>query len=239
MLAKVTTSWDDGHSGDVRLAEVLAGKGMTGTFYWTVQHPEFSYPGPKETQALLDMGMEIGGHTMTHPDLTTLDDKQLRWELQTSKSELENYVQQPVRTFCYPFGYFNRQVRDAVGVAGYDLARTTEAFRTTTGSDPLLVPVTMQIFPHGMKTHLKHSIRRRNFPGLTNWLLRYRGSSNMDTIVAQALDQVHASGGVLHIWGHSWELERFELWDTLERLLDMLAGRDDLEYVTNAALITS
>jgi peptidoglycan/xylan/chitin deacetylase (PgdA/CDA1 family) len=239
LVAKVTTSWDDGHSGDPRLAELLAGRGMTGTFYWTMQHPEFTYPGPEETQALLDMGMEIGAHTMTHPDLTRLDPPQLKWELETSRSQLEDYIQQPIRTFCYPFGYFNRRVRDAVAEAGYELARTTESFRTTTGTDPYLVPVTMQVFPHGIRTHLTHSVRRRNLPGLANWLKRHRGSSDMDTIVAQSLDHVRANGGVLHIWGHSWELERFELWDDLERLLDTLADHDDVEYVTNAALIPS
>ena len=237
MSAKVTTSWDDGHSGDLPLAELLAARGMVGTFYWTVDHPEFQYLEPQQTADLLDMGMEIGGHTMTHPDLTKISPDQLKWELEASKTHLEDYVQRPVRTFCYPFGYFNRAVRDAVEQAGYELARTTEAFRTTTGSDPMLVPVTMQVFQHDAKTHLKHSIRRRNFAGLANWLLRHRGSTDMDQIVERALAEVHDSGGVLHIWGHSWELERFDLWETLERLLDALAERNDVEYVTNDALI--
>lgn len=237
MRAKVTTSWDDGHSGDPRLAELLASKGMLGTFYWTVDHPEFTYPGPQETQALLDMGMEIGGHTMTHPDLTSLDDDQLKWELETSKAQLEDYVQRPVRTFCYPFGYFNRRVRDAVRNAGYELARTTEAFRTTTGPDPLLVPVTMQVFPHGKKTHLTHSLRRRNLVGLANWLTRHRAGSDMEEIVSQSLDHIQANGGILHIWGHSWELERFDLWAAFERLLDVVTERGDLQHVTNDALI--
>lgn len=237
MLAKVTTSWDDGHSGDPRLAELLASKGMVGTFYWTVDHPEFSYPGPSETRDLLDMGMEIGSHTMTHPDLTALEKDQVKWELEESKSILEDYVQRPIRTFCYPSGYFNRSVRDAVMAAGYDLARTTESFRVTAGSDPLLVPVTVQVYPHGAKTHLKHSVRRGNLVGLANWLLRLRGTTDLDSIVSQALARVRANGGVLHIWGHSWELERFELWDVLERLLDSVAHHDDVEYVTNDALI--
>ena len=237
MLAKVTTSWDDGHSGDLPLAELLASKGMVGTFYWTWDHPEFTCPGPADTQALLDMGMEIGAHTMTHPDLTALDGDQLQWELEASKSELEDYIQQPVRTFCYPFGYFNRTVRNAVADAGYELARTTESFRTTVGPDPLLVPVTMQVFAHGPKTHLAHAVRRGNLPGLANWLIRYGASSDMDRIVSRALDHIQASGGTLHIWGHSWELERYELWGALERLLDLVVERDDIRHVANRDLI--
>lgn len=237
MLAKVTTSWDDGHSGDPRLAELLCSKGLVGTFYWTVNHEEFTYPGPVVTRDLLDMGMEIGSHTMTHPDLTKLDDAKLKRELEESKSFLEDYVQRPVRTFCYPFGHFNRRVREAVIAAGYELARTTESFRTSTGSDPYLMPVTMQVYPHGIRTHLAHSVSRGNLRGLTNWLMRHRGTTDLDSIVSQSFDHVRAHGGVLHIWGHSWELERFELWNVLERLLETLANHDDIEYVTNDALI--
>jgi len=237
VLATVTTSWDDGHSGDLRLAELLARRGVVGTFYWTVDHAEFTYPGPAEMRDLLGMGMEIGSHTMTHPDLTKLDDTKLKWELEASKLFLEDYVQRPMRTFCYPFGYFNRRVRDAVAAAGYGLARTTEAFRTSPGPDPQLLPVTMQVYPHGMKSHLAHAVRRRNFAGLSNWLIRHRGTTDLDSIVGRALDHVRANGGVLHIWGHSWELERYDLWDVLDRLLESIANHDDIEYVTNDALV--
>ena len=78
---------------------------------------------------------------------------------------------------------------------------------------------------------------RGNLRGLTNWLMRHRGTTDLDSIVSQSFDHVRAHGGVLHIWGHSWELERFELWNVLERLLETLANHDDIEYVTNDALI--
>ena len=37
--AIVTTSWDDGHSTDLRVAELLAAHGLKGTFYVAFNHP--------------------------------------------------------------------------------------------------------------------------------------------------------------------------------------------------------
>jgi peptidoglycan/xylan/chitin deacetylase (PgdA/CDA1 family) len=69
--------------------------------------------------------VRFGSHTLTHPSLPDLDDRQLRREVADSKHQLEDLLGEEVNTFAYPFGYLNRRVRAAVVEAGYKLAFTT------------------------------------------------------------------------------------------------------------------
>jgi peptidoglycan/xylan/chitin deacetylase (PgdA/CDA1 family) len=48
--------------------------------------------------------IEIGSHTVTHPQLSTLDDKNLSYEIAQSKKKLEQIIQKPVLSFSYPYG---------------------------------------------------------------------------------------------------------------------------------------
>ena len=73
---------------------------------------------------LLDQGMELGSHTMSHPDLRKLDDGRLVRELVDSKEAIEGLTGARCRTFAYPFGLFDDRVERAVEAAGYELALT-------------------------------------------------------------------------------------------------------------------
>lgn len=236
MTAYVTTSWDDGGVHDVRLAEFLADRGVPATFYWTLDSERFPLPPTDDRRVILDAGIEVGSHTMTHPDVRRLDGETLAWELTESKRRLEELTERPVTTFCYPFGYFDRTSRDAVASAGYRIGRTTMGFRTDLGDDPHLIPTTIQMYPHGRRVHLTHGMRERNLRGLGAWLTTYRGEHRLARLAELAIDRAIETGGVVHIWGHSWELEEFGLWGELRDVLDVVGGRDDVRYVTNGAL---
>lgn len=237
MRPYVTTSWDDGDVLDLRLAELLRRYGVSGTLYWSADADRFPLPKPKEAEEILALGMEIGSHTMTHPDLTAIDDDALRWELAESKVRLESFTGREISSFCYPFGYFNRRASEAVEAAGYLLGRTTVGFRKDLGPDPFQMPVSIQLYPHGRRVHVTHALKERNGIGLTRWLTAYRAGSDLAALTATALDEIRGTGGVLHLWGHSWELEEFELWESLEVILETIAGHDDVSYVTNGELM--
>ncbi|MDQ6772411.1 MAG: polysaccharide deacetylase family protein [Candidatus Dormibacteraeota bacterium] len=71
-------------------------------------------------------GIEIGSHTVNHPDLTALPAPLLEFQLRASKSYLENLLGHPVLDFCYPSGRYNAGVAAAVQAAGYESATTVE-----------------------------------------------------------------------------------------------------------------
>jgi peptidoglycan/xylan/chitin deacetylase (PgdA/CDA1 family) len=76
-------------------------------------------------RAMIAAGWEIDAHTITHPDLTKVDDQRLWNEVDGSRVELRHMFHVPVDFFCYPSGRYNAHVIAAVRRAGYLAATTT------------------------------------------------------------------------------------------------------------------
>jgi peptidoglycan/xylan/chitin deacetylase (PgdA/CDA1 family) len=69
-------------------------------------------------------GFSIEGHSMTHPDLTTLSDSNLRQEVSESKKLVEQVTHKRVDGFAYPGGFYNLATLQAVESVGYQCAFT-------------------------------------------------------------------------------------------------------------------
>jgi peptidoglycan/xylan/chitin deacetylase (PgdA/CDA1 family) len=95
---------------------------------------------PDEVRAMLRDGWEIDAHTLTHPDLTTLDASGLRHEVAGSRHWLHRAFGVPVDFFAYPAGRYNPAVEAAVRAAGYKGATTTQPGQATRGADPYALP---------------------------------------------------------------------------------------------------
>lgn len=97
-----------------------------------------------QVRELAVQGFEIGGHTATHPILTSVDDARAREEIEDNKRELESLTGSPVRVFAYPNGlpardYSTRHV-DMVRTAGFATAVTTARGVANRDSDLLQIP---------------------------------------------------------------------------------------------------
>lgn len=88
-----------------------------------------------EIRQLADEGLEIGSHTMTHPDLAaTADDVVLR-EMLESRVLLENKLDRPIEFLAYPYGSFTYATERYAEAAGYRgacavLLRKSDVFRS-------------------------------------------------------------------------------------------------------------
>jgi peptidoglycan/xylan/chitin deacetylase (PgdA/CDA1 family) len=91
-----------------------------------------------EVRELRSNGIEFGAHTRTHPDLTRLTDVQARREIVESKDAIENAIGCPVRTFAYPYGKFNRPVREIVS-RNFEAACSTNLGTASVESDRFLL----------------------------------------------------------------------------------------------------
>lgn len=231
--ALVTTSWDDGHPLDLRLATLLHTHGLVGTFYVPLSCGARPVLTASQVRTLRHLGMEVGSHTVSHRVLTSLAPAQAATELRDSKTALEQILGEPVTAFCYPKGRWNRTVRTLAAEAGYTVARTTMAFHTTRRVDPLLMPVSVQVFPHCRSVHLRHALKEGNLHGLAQWSRYWHRSTDPLTLVALMLDHIQHHGGICHIWGHTWEIAQHGLWPLLEAMLRCLASRPGVQYVTN------
>jgi len=47
----------------------------------------------------------------------------------------------------------------------------------------------------------------------------------------------YADGGVFHIWGHSWEIEKYKMWDELKNVLEYISKHNGVDYLTNGQII--
>lgn len=92
-----------------------------------------------QVQDLLAAGMEIGSHTVNHPDLRQLSAAGLRSELRRSREELQDLTGTSVSSFCYPRGLFDRTVHEAVIEAGYRSACSTLPGLADSRDDRLLL----------------------------------------------------------------------------------------------------
>ncbi|WP_306329490.1 polysaccharide deacetylase family protein [Streptomyces venezuelae] len=144
----VVLTFDDGFADLAGpTAEALASRGLPSTAYLTTGaitpgRPCLLPPAPMMTLAqaprLEQYGMEVGGHTVTHPQLDTLAPGALRRELRESKAVLEDVLGHEVVHLAYPHGYNSPAVRRAAAAAGYTSAvavrhalssRTDEIYR--------------------------------------------------------------------------------------------------------------
>lgn len=88
-----------------------------------------------ELRGLADDGLEVGAHSVTHPQLDCLPLPYAREEIRDSRAILEDTLAREVTTFAYPHGYHDRAVRRAVVDAGYTSAAAVRNALSHTGDD--------------------------------------------------------------------------------------------------------
>lgn len=86
----------------------------------------------------LATAVEIGGHSSTHRDLTTLAFEEVRDDLLANRTELEDLIGRPVSVFAYPFGRAHDETARACREAGFRAAGRTGG--TGDWSDPWNLP---------------------------------------------------------------------------------------------------
>jgi peptidoglycan/xylan/chitin deacetylase (PgdA/CDA1 family) len=75
-----------------------------------------------ELRALRGAGIEIGAHSVTHPDLSALTYEEARSELEQSKVDLERELNAPVEVAAYPYGRASAETVRAARDAGFRAA---------------------------------------------------------------------------------------------------------------------
>jgi peptidoglycan/xylan/chitin deacetylase (PgdA/CDA1 family) len=88
---------------------------------------KLNYMSKPQIQKIYSEGLlEIGSHTLNHPDLRAFSDEEVRRQLISSKKSLEKDFGVSVVSFCYPYGFFNEKTISLVKEAGYKNATTTQ-----------------------------------------------------------------------------------------------------------------
>ncbi len=130
----VSITFDDGYAENcLRAIPLLLEQQIPFTYFVSWKHVRDQVPFPHDVangrplatntvesiQAIADMGVEIGSHTMSHPDIGKLSDAAiLQREIVDSKNEIEAAIGKPVHFFAFPYGQ-----RTNLTAAAFELGR--------------------------------------------------------------------------------------------------------------------
>jgi len=230
----ITTSWDDGHPLDFRVAEMLSRHNLRGTFY-VPRTADNATMSAAEVRAL-GASFELGAHTLGHIDLTRVPDDRAWREIVDSRAWLEDSIGQRCLMFCPPKGRYARRHLGMIREAGYLGVRTVELVsldRPRPEAGLLVMPTTIQAHPHGRIAFARNFARRSAVRNLWLYLL-HAPSNDWRDLARSLLHTALRRGGVFHLWGHSWEVEATGQWGRLEEVLQFLGGfLDRAVAVTN------
>jgi peptidoglycan/xylan/chitin deacetylase (PgdA/CDA1 family) len=77
-----------------------------------------------ELRELAAAGVELGAHTVSHPDLRTLPAAEQEREVRDSREHVERIAGEGVTSFAYPFFFYDEAVQASVRAAGLRVAVT-------------------------------------------------------------------------------------------------------------------
>ena len=119
----VSLTFDDANANQMAGAAILDKHGLDGTFYVPSGFVGSSgYLTLANLNTLKANGHEIGGHTLTHPDLTAVPADEVRRQVCNDRAALTAWGFQ-VRSFAYPFASVNAAAKQVVKDCGYNSAR--------------------------------------------------------------------------------------------------------------------
>ncbi len=217
----LTFSFDDGTVEDRRLIALFDRYGLRGTFNLNsgkfgvrreIVHegiPVHHYVIEQEEAKTLYQNHEVAAHTVHHPNLVKISREEVIHEVADDCRALEELTGQQTLGMAYPGAglYYTQEVADII--------RENTQIR----------------YARGCKNH--HTFKLPE--NLMLWEPTCHQNDSQLLELGRAFVQADASEEDLlfYVWGHSFEFEKFKSWDLFERFCEMMAGKPDIEYVTN------
>jgi peptidoglycan/xylan/chitin deacetylase (PgdA/CDA1 family) len=240
-----TCSFDDGDVLDLRLANLLNKYGIKGTFYIPKSCDLVSKSLSENEIKELSQLVEIGGHTLSHCVLTHIKDSEAYSEIFNCKVWLENIIGEPVFSFCPPTGRFYNQHVSFQKKAGFQVMRTVQMLshsleKVRKEGGFVTLPTTIQVYNHDRIDLIKNNLKRFEFGNFSSLRKLFdksweKMSRNYITYLARVSNNT-IDDCYFHLWGHSWEIEKYSLWGDLEKFLKSLGEMDEIIYSNNSEL---
>lgn len=225
-LKAITFSIDDGVIQDKKTVEILNKYGLKATFNINSAQlgdiRTFEKNGVMVTRHRMSpsevvevyKGHEVGVHTLTHPNLTTLPEDVIIHQVERDRQILSDLFGYEVVGMAYPCGGINNDDRVAQIIknnTGVKYARTI----TST-----------------------YSFDEQNNLYRFNPTVHY-AEENLFEIVEKFLNLKTQKPQLLYIWGHSYEMDDAKTitWGKFEQLCQMLSGKADIFYGTNTEVL--
>lgn len=217
----LTFSYDDGTEQDAWLIEKLKNAGMRGTFNLNsgMFRPE-DKPKSKtafcrrlseqEAKALYSAPhVEVAAHGRLHQRMECMTGAQQTYEFCADKAALERLFGNLVYGGAYAYGTYAPQTPSLLAACGLHYCRTVQSTRDFR-------------LPENFLTW--HPTCRHADPDLEALTERF------------LTEPVKLQPRLFYLWGHTFEFERDNSWEIMERFLRAMAGNDTIWYATNGEI---
>lgn len=240
-----TTSWDDGSVLDLKVADLLSRHGIRGTFYipkeFSARTGKYSAYCRRLTEdeiRSLAVSHDVGGHSLTHPRLTKISPEEAKREIFGSQEFLRGITGSPARMFAFPGGESNRFLTDIVSRAGFVGARTTQKLSIQrTGKRDITMDVTIVCQPFPFRWLDSSNLYwGRIFDPLAAYTPR-QWNFSWQSLARKWFNKALATGNYFHLYGHSWELEKYNMWSELESFLGFVRGHQNIICLSNSEVL--
>ena len=223
----ITFSYDDGVTQDIRLIELMNKYGLKGTFNLNsellgksrilmrenqrISHYKIH---PEDVKYVYD-GHEVAVHTLTHPNLTTLDEAEIIHQVEQDRANLSQLVGYDVIGMAYPCGGVNNNDKVAEIIKNHTGVRYS---RTITNTDSF---------------DIQKNLYRFN-PNVYHIMQYDRLMKMGEEFVSMKTEKRQ----IFYIWGHSYELDfQPDYWNKLEDFFALISNRRDIFYGTNSEVL--
>ena len=222
----VTFSYDDGITQDVQMMELMNKYGIKATFNLNSEllgTGMILHSGSRRLshykvrpEAVRDLyaGHEVAVHTLTHVNLTTVDDGEVIRQVEQDRLNLSDLVGYEVVGMAYPCGGVNNDDRVAKIIKEHTGVRYS---RTTTTNNSFAVQDNLYRFN---PTSYHHDF------------------DSMIALAEKLIQMEPEEKQIFYIWGHSYEQDcASDYWVRLEEFFKLISGHKDIFYGTNAEVL--
>ena len=225
-LKAVTFSYDDGVTQDIRLIGLLDKYGLKATFNLNsaylglhgnlnrentvVSHNKVQACKVKETYK----HHEVAVHTLSHPNLTEVDDETIVWQVEQDRNLLTGLVGYDVVGMAYPCGGVNNDDRVAAVIKNRTGVKYARTITSTYDFD-------LQTNLHRFNPSVYHVMEFDKLMELGRQFV------NLKTTAPQ----------LFYIWGHSYEFDIADHWRRMEDFCQLISGQPDIFYGTNKEVL--
>lgn len=226
----VTFSYDDGVTQDIRLIDIFNKYNLKATF--NLNSELLGRPGellrndvyvkhnknkPEDVRHIY-MGHEVAVHTLTHPNLTKIeDDNEVLRQVEQDRVNLSELVGYEVEGMAYPCGGKNCDERVAGLIKNNTVIKYVRTIETTKSFEPY-----EDLYQY--KGTLYHH---------EDWDMLFDMGKKF-------LELKTDTPKVFYIWGHAYEFDIYpERWKLFEEFCEMIGNHSDIFYGTNKEVLTA
>lgn len=218
---RICFSWDDGSLFDLKLMEINKKYNIPAIFFVPNTNVEgLEVISDNQILDSLNCGLfSYGGHTENHTYLSTLSFEQIETSVINNKNYLEKLTNRHILHFCFPGGDYNKR----------NLKIIKKHFKTFRTADTMnfrrkksLVKPTIHFFDRGKKSLLFNCLR--NFSLREFFIILFNCKKKYFDIIKILIKKSSNSNKDIIIWGHSWELEKYDLWNEYESFIKFVSA---------------